>query len=279
VAIALIGDPEVVLLDEPSAGLDPVSRRNLWSVILRTMSHRAVILTTHSMDEAEALCGRMGVMVKGQVRILGSKQRLKSKFGSGFELNVKLHANDALAEQVEALVDYVKTLFPSTTVLAENGGQVTLEVPKEEMNIGKVFTELEVHKKRLGIEDYMVAQPTLEQVFIRTVHRYDPAVKSMTGASLALVSVDGEAAHNPADQVVADVNKCGCTDFFVKIFSAVNCGLFILFWVIAIAVIGRSDPIGNTILFLLGIAALIAVIVGMILLCCACCKPPRGANE
>jgi ABC-type multidrug transport system ATPase subunit len=52
-AIALIGDPEVVLLDEPSAGLDPVSRRNLWNVILRTMSHRAVILTTHSMDEAE----------------------------------------------------------------------------------------------------------------------------------------------------------------------------------------------------------------------------------
>ena len=47
VAIALIGDPDVVLLDEPSAGLDPVSRRNLWSVILRTMSHRSVILTTH----------------------------------------------------------------------------------------------------------------------------------------------------------------------------------------------------------------------------------------
>ena len=61
VAIALIGDPEVVLLDEPSAGLDPVSRRNLWNVILRTMSNRAVILTTHSMEEAEALSTKMGI--------------------------------------------------------------------------------------------------------------------------------------------------------------------------------------------------------------------------
>ena len=94
VAIALIGDPEVVLLDEPSAGLDPVSRRNLWSVILRTMSHRAVILTTHSMDEAEALCKRIGIMVHGQLRALGTKQHLKNKFGSGFELVVKLIVKD-----------------------------------------------------------------------------------------------------------------------------------------------------------------------------------------
>jgi ABC-type multidrug transport system ATPase subunit len=71
VAIALIGDPEVVLLDEPSAGLDPVSRHNLWTVILKTMSNRAVILTTHSMEEAEALCKRIGVMINGQMRALG----------------------------------------------------------------------------------------------------------------------------------------------------------------------------------------------------------------
>ncbi len=79
VAIALIGDPAVVLLDEPSAGLDPVSRRNLWNVILKTMTHRAVVLTTHSMEEAEALCKRIGIMVQGQLRALGTKQHLKTK--------------------------------------------------------------------------------------------------------------------------------------------------------------------------------------------------------
>ena len=64
-----------MLLDEPFAELDPVSRRNLWSVILRTMSRRAVILTTHSMDEAEALCKRIGIMVQGQLRALGDRRQ------------------------------------------------------------------------------------------------------------------------------------------------------------------------------------------------------------
>ena len=86
VAIALIGDPKVVLLDEPSAGLDPVSRRNLWDVITKTMASRSVVLTTHSMEEAEALCTRIGIMVKGQLRILGTPQHLKDKFGSGYEI-------------------------------------------------------------------------------------------------------------------------------------------------------------------------------------------------
>ncbi|RYH22368.1 ATP-binding cassette domain-containing protein [archaeon] len=163
VAIALIGDPEVVLLDEPSAGLDPVSRRNLWSVILRTMSQRAVILTTHSMDEAEALCKRIGIMVKGQLRALGTKQHLKNKFGSGFELTVKLHVQD-IVSQMEETTTFVTQMFPSATLLAENGGLLTYQIPREEMKMGVAFTALEQHKKRLNIEDYTVAQPTLEQV-------------------------------------------------------------------------------------------------------------------
>ena len=179
VAIALIGDPEVVLLDEPSAGLDPVSRRNLWSVILRTMSHRAVILTTHSMDEAEALCKRIGIMVHGQLRALGTKQHLKNKFGSGFELVVKLQVTN-LEEQLSALSDFVTSLFPSSTMISENGGLVTYEVPKEEMKMGVAFSELEANKTRLSIEDYSVAQPTLEQVTIGLHHHLDPFPRTCT---------------------------------------------------------------------------------------------------
>jgi ABC-type multidrug transport system ATPase subunit len=85
-ALSLIGNPAVVVMDEPSSGLDPSSRRNLWKVINQTMQQRAVVLTTHLLDEAEALCGRIGIMTFGQLQCVGSAQHLRSKFGRGYQV-------------------------------------------------------------------------------------------------------------------------------------------------------------------------------------------------
>lgn len=79
-------------LTEPSTGMDPVARRFMWKVISRmsTQDGRcSIILTTHSMEEAEALCTRIGVMVNGRLQCLGSAQHLKLRFGDGFEVNIK----------------------------------------------------------------------------------------------------------------------------------------------------------------------------------------------
>jgi ABC-type multidrug transport system ATPase subunit len=72
VAIALMGDPLVVYLDEPSTGLDPSSRRLLWDVIKNARKDKAVVLTTHSMEEAEALCDRLGIFVGGRLQCVGN---------------------------------------------------------------------------------------------------------------------------------------------------------------------------------------------------------------
>jgi ABC-type multidrug transport system ATPase subunit len=76
VALAILGNPSVVLLDEPSAGMDPKARRFLWDVILgikKRSKRSAIVLTTHSMEEAEALSNKMGIMVRGGVfRCMGS---------------------------------------------------------------------------------------------------------------------------------------------------------------------------------------------------------------
>jgi ABC-type multidrug transport system ATPase subunit len=69
VAIALIGNPPIILLDEPSAGMDPEARRFMWSIVANIAQNKssAVVLTTHSMEEAEALSTKMGIMVKGGI--------------------------------------------------------------------------------------------------------------------------------------------------------------------------------------------------------------------
>ena len=89
-AIALVGNPSIVFLDEPTSGMDPGARRFLWNTVLEMVrGGQAVVLTSHSMEECEALCSRLGIMVNGQFKCLGSIQHLKTRFGSGYSLVVR----------------------------------------------------------------------------------------------------------------------------------------------------------------------------------------------
>ena len=89
-AIALVGNPSIVFLDEPTSGMDPGARRFLWNTVLQMVrGGQAVVLTSHSMEECEALCTRLGIMVNGQFKCLGSIQHLKNRFGSGYSLTIR----------------------------------------------------------------------------------------------------------------------------------------------------------------------------------------------
>lgn len=83
-AISLIGNPVVVYLDEPTTGMDPGAKRQLWYIVCKIRnSGKSIILTSHSMEECEALCTRMAIMVNGEFKCIGSAQYLKNKFKKG----------------------------------------------------------------------------------------------------------------------------------------------------------------------------------------------------
>eukprot|EP00735_Rhodelphis_limneticus_P009137 TRINITY_DN2560_c0_g1::TRINITY_DN2560_c0_g1_i1::g.19179::m.19179 TRINITY_DN2560_c0_g1::TRINITY_DN2560_c0_g1_i1::g.19179 ORF type:complete len:1829 (-),score=670.14,sp/Q84M24/AB1A_ARATH/37.15/0.0,ABC2_membrane_3/PF12698.2/1.1e-20,ABC2_membrane_3/PF12698.2/2.6e-40,ABC_tran/PF00005.22/8e-28,ABC_tran/PF00005.22/9.3e-22,AAA_21/PF13304.1/3.6,AAA_21/PF13304.1/0.00028,AAA_21/PF13304.1/1.1e+02,AAA_21/PF13304.1/0.00011,AAA_15/PF13175.1/1,AAA_15/PF13175.1/5.1e+02,AAA_15/PF13175.1/0.52,ABC2_membrane/PF01061 len=109
VAIALIGEPLIVFLDEPSTGMDPMARRFMWDVISKVSSsgHCSVILTTHAMEECEALCSRIGIMVGGRLRCLGPAQHLKNRFGQGFQ--VELKTRETRDQELKPLVEKLQT--------------------------------------------------------------------------------------------------------------------------------------------------------------------------
>jgi ABC-type multidrug transport system ATPase subunit len=102
VSIALIGDPKIVFLDEPTTGMDPVSRRQVWNLIERVKRGRVTLLTTHSMEEADVLGDRITIMKGGRLAALGSSMQLKRKFGTGYSVNVlsKPELQDQLHEHV-----------------------------------------------------------------------------------------------------------------------------------------------------------------------------------
>eukprot|EP01137_Pigoraptor_chileana_P029004 Opistho-2@13608 len=184
VAVALVGNPPVIFCDEPSTGIDVVSRRFLWNTIASMRgAGRSIILTSHSMEECEALCTRMAIMVQGRFRCLGSAQHLKDKFGSGYTLILRVShdredAVPALRRHIESVFDGAIMKECHQTLLqyelpaagdpnAIRGVNVDGQTePSPRLSLAKVFSTMESAKDEYGIEDYSLSQTTLEQVFI-----------------------------------------------------------------------------------------------------------------
>ncbi|CAJ1447554.1 unnamed protein product [Effrenium voratum] len=171
VGIALIGHPQMLFLDEPSAAVDAGAKRHLWKVIKHRGPDQTVVLTTHSMEEAEALSSRMAIQVTGQLRCLGTPMHIKHKYGSGYQL--ELVAQGPVAEgfpsKQEELTAFVQSINSSAELLEANAEQYVYQLPPKSsgLKLGSVFQAVESRKQSLGISAYSVCQPSLEQVFLR----------------------------------------------------------------------------------------------------------------
>ncbi|XP_052824141.1 phospholipid-transporting ATPase ABCA3 [Octopus bimaculoides] len=169
-AVALIGDPPVVLLDEPTTGMDPGTRRNLWNTLIKVRdTGRTLILTSHSMDECEALCTKIAIMVNGQFRCYGSIQHLKSKFGEGYTLIAKVKHQDSNGEppNLYPLMNFIENSLPGSTLNDKHEGLVYYQIPKNpEISWSQMFGTLEQAKYMFNVEAYSLGQTSLEQVFI-----------------------------------------------------------------------------------------------------------------
>jgi len=168
VALALVGEPEVVFLDEPSTGMDPEARRFMWDVISAMTNGRTIVLTSHSMEECEALCNRIGIMVSGQFKCLGSLQHLKSRFSEGYSIDLRFA--DGKADAVLAALQSRHAEI-GAELMEAHGTELKLRVVNPEMKLWRIFDAVEDLKtasdETFKIDDYSVSQTTLEQVFIR----------------------------------------------------------------------------------------------------------------
>jgi len=169
VAISLCGDPKFLLLDEPTSGMDPYSRRATWELLRKSKKGRVTLLTTHFMDEAEVLSDRIAVLKSGRLQCVGSSLFLKKRFGIGY--NLTLVANLMNDSTVDRTRTFINEFVQNATMLNLSGKEMSFRLPSgSETNFPAMFDEFEQKggmREELGIGGYGISITTLEEVFIR----------------------------------------------------------------------------------------------------------------
>uniref|UniRef100_A0A673JL01 P-type phospholipid transporter n=1 Tax=Sinocyclocheilus rhinocerous TaxID=307959 RepID=A0A673JL01_9TELE len=191
-AISLIGAPPVVFLDEPTTGMDPKARRALWNCIHSVIKEgRSVLLTSHSMEECEALCTRMAIMVNGRFRCLGSVQHLKNRFGDGYTIILRVAGPDP---DLQPVMKFIESELPGSTLKEKHRNMLQYQLPSSLTSLAHIFSILAKNKEFLRIEDYTVSQTTLDQVFVNFAkdqsddHSESSIRRKETAINMALLS-------------------------------------------------------------------------------------------
>ncbi|KAI8113175.1 hypothetical protein M9435_003179 [Picochlorum sp. BPE23] len=169
IAIALIGNPKVIVLDEPTANVDPFVKRTLWKHIEELKNERStVFLSTHSMHEAEILSDRIGIMVRGKLRCLGSPLELKRRFGSGYKISLGLR-KDVAVDQKTIQENIVQLMRKSMTLKSVefSADYVNITLPYEmEDRLPLMLTQLNNNMELLHIRDVQLRPTPMEEVFM-----------------------------------------------------------------------------------------------------------------
>ncbi|KAL3513213.1 hypothetical protein ACH5RR_025930 [Cinchona calisaya] len=199
VAIALIGEPKLIILDEPTTGMDPITRRHVWDIIEDAKKGRAIILTTHSMEEADVLGDRIGIMAKGRLRCIGTSIRLKSRFGTGFVASVSFSGatsgtpameDTVNSKQIEAVKQFFKDHL-DVVPKEESKSFLTFVIQHEkESLLTNFFAELQERETEFGIADIQLGLTTLEEVFLNIAKQaeLETAMNEESYATLTLNS-------------------------------------------------------------------------------------------
>lgn len=210
--VALMGNPSVLLLDEPSSGMDAASKRIMWRTLKAVSSGRSLVLTTHSMEEADALADRAGIMAR-RMLALGTSDNLRKKHGDAYHVHlVHKDAPFTSEEDMNVIKAFIQDTFPGAVTEDRTfHGQLRFSVPNtgrgarystDESNdsldestkkgpitsvsaaegfasgtsgngISALFAQLEANKEKLGCEYYSVSQATLDQVFLSIVTKHN----------------------------------------------------------------------------------------------------------
>lgn len=122
--ISSLGDPKILFLDEPTTGMDPKSRREVWKIIQDMKSRMSILLTTHAMEEADVLSDRIMVVNRGEMKCVGRSLELKNSYGDGYRLSLIVELQNQMAIQ-----KFIKLHIPSAKLLSKAASSLMFTIP------------------------------------------------------------------------------------------------------------------------------------------------------
>lgn len=170
-ACALVGDPDLLFLDEPTTGLDPQSRRQLWDII-RSLSeqHRTILITTHYMDEAERLCDRVAIVDVGRVIALGTPRELIATMGAEHVVEFALDGGFARVADAVSGIDAGLTSLPGVRQIHHDEAGTALTVTEPHVTIPALLSFLQA--RRLDLVRLTTRHVSLEDVFVHLTGKH-----------------------------------------------------------------------------------------------------------
>ncbi|KAM9956625.1 hypothetical protein ACTFIR_003351 [Dictyostelium discoideum] len=162
-AVAMTGDSSIIFLDEPSTGISSELRRDLWRTINDLKKNRSIILTTHSMEEADVLSSRIAIISQGKLQCIGTQNHLKAKFGDGYSVRINVEEPYINTHNPTELI----TKFSPQAVLTESfDGSYNYRFPKNTV-ISDLYQYLVSHKYDHHLQEWSFSQTSLEDVFLK----------------------------------------------------------------------------------------------------------------
>eukprot|EP01029_Cantina_marsupialis_P023808 TRINITY_DN5_c0_g1_i2.p1 TRINITY_DN5_c0_g1~~TRINITY_DN5_c0_g1_i2.p1 ORF type:complete len:1881 (-),score=659.99 TRINITY_DN5_c0_g1_i2:186-5828(-) len=163
IGMTLLGQPPIIFLDEPTTGLDPETRQKVWEIINNAKPGRSIILTTHSMEEADALSNRIAIMANGSLRCIGSQQLLKNRFGDGYQLKIMLDEHSTTSKTIE----FIRSFASAAKCVYSFGLARTFVIPRQSITMSSIFESMTHGSKNAGIKEWAIQQTSLEEVFVK----------------------------------------------------------------------------------------------------------------
>ena len=167
IALALIGNSRIILLDEPTSGMDVMARRSLWEFLKNYKAGKIILLTTHFLDEAEYLGDRIGIMTDGEYLCCGTSSYLKSKYPCGFNINLLINSKIFNENYKSQFYQEISKYEPNCEIKVASKAIFSINISSNNKSIKEIFDYIENTKDQYGIEDYTVSSTSLEDVFLK----------------------------------------------------------------------------------------------------------------